>query len=313
MLLAKLDSASILSKDANFFRAITAPILQQDNCEESDENFRMFKDSYLTVTDLLEDHESLFCKPFEGIKESLINLADVLVLLPKLKPLLYSISSSELVTLQTVSITTGVLNYTTKEKVKVQGVRTNYLASARPGDQINAKIKSYIRLPQFNRSPIILIGAGTGLAPYMGFLQERKEYIKQASGMQSDFCKCLLSLVVVAMMSICTWRSCRTWHSEGLVDLHIAQTREPDKPKKQVQHVLAEYGEDLVELLKSDEKQQVYIFGDSHMADSCREAFVDILKTHSDMSNVMAKQGILTYGAQQKTLTWTLILVHIIP
>ncbi len=292
MLLAKLDSASISSTEANSFRAIAAPIPNQDNCEEdTDENFRMFKDSYPTVTDLLEDHESLFCKPLQGLEESLINLADVLVLLPKLKPRLYSISSSELVTPRTVSITTGVLNFTNKEKVKVQGVCSNYLASLRPGDQINAKIiKSSFRLPQSNRSPIILIGAGTGLAPYMGFLQEREEYIKQASGMKGDFGKCHLFFGCRSDDEYLYMEKLQTWHSEGLVDLHVAQTREPDKPKKQVQHVLAEQGEDLVELLKSEEKPHVYICGDSRMADSCREAFVDILKTHSDMSNVMAKQ-----------------------
>jgi sulfite reductase alpha subunit-like flavoprotein len=288
MLLSKLDSASLSSVEAKSFRDMATPLTQQDSCEDGDERIKDFSDRYPTAPDLLENFEDLFCKPFGERKEGLMNLADILVLMPKLKPRLYSISSSDLVTPRNISITAGLVNFTTTAMVTVKGVCSHHLARLNPGDQLNAKIiKSSFRLPLSNTSPIIMIGAGTGLAPYMGFLREREEYMSQ-SGLH--FGKCHLFFGCRSDDEYLYMDQLQQWQNEEIMELHIAQTREAEKPRKQVQHSLADHGAELVELLMSEEKTHVYICGNAIMADSCREAFIELLKTHGNMSKILATQ-----------------------
>ena len=95
-----------------------------------------------------------------------------------LTPRYYSISSSSLQGEAKCSVTVAVVEAPAVSGRGVfKGVCSNYLASRQVGDTIFASIrnsKDGFRLPADATKPIIMVGPGTGLAPFRGFLQERR-------------------------------------------------------------------------------------------------------------------------------------------
>ncbi|HEY0850614.1 MAG TPA: cytochrome P450 [Bradyrhizobium sp.] len=119
-----------------------------------------------SVFDLLEEFPA--CElPFHAYLEMLSLLA----------PRYYSISSSPSGDPQRCSVTVGVVQAPASSGRGIyKGVCSNYLAGRRVGDTIHATVretKAGFRLPDDASVPIIMIGPGTGLAPFRGFLQER--------------------------------------------------------------------------------------------------------------------------------------------
>lgn len=100
----------------------------------------------------------------------------LLELLPRLQVRYYSISSSAKLYPHTVSMTAVLIDYTTTRDRRVQGVATSYMARTKEtGQRLSVFIrKSTFKLPTKSELPIIMIGPGTGFAPFRGFLQERK-------------------------------------------------------------------------------------------------------------------------------------------
>jgi cytochrome P450/NADPH-cytochrome P450 reductase len=98
-------------------------------------------------------------------------------MLSLLAPRYYSISSSPSGDAARCSVTVGVVEGAASSGRGIyKGVCSNYLAGRRPGETVHATIretKAGFRLPDDASVPIIMIGPGTGLAPFRGFLQER--------------------------------------------------------------------------------------------------------------------------------------------
>ena len=100
-----------------------------------------------------------------------------LEMLSLLAPRYYSISSSPSVDPSRCSVTVGVVEGPASSGRGIyKGICSNYLAGRRAGETIFATVretKAGFRLPADPSTPIIMIGPGTGLAPFRGFLQER--------------------------------------------------------------------------------------------------------------------------------------------
>jgi cytochrome P450/NADPH-cytochrome P450 reductase len=119
-----------------------------------------------SVFDLLEEYPA--CElPFHAYLEMLSLLA----------PRYYSISSSPSVDPSRCSVTVGVVEGPASSGRGIyKGICSNYLAGRRAGETVHAMVretKAGFRLPDDPSVPIIMVGPGTGLAPFRGFLQER--------------------------------------------------------------------------------------------------------------------------------------------
>jgi sulfite reductase (NADPH) flavoprotein alpha-component len=96
--------------------------------------------------------------------------------LRRLTPRLYSIASSPIANRNEIHIVVGVVSYTNAIGNKRNGIASNYLAhDANIGEDIRIfVVKSMFALPTNAESNIIMVGPGTGIAPFRGFLQERQ-------------------------------------------------------------------------------------------------------------------------------------------
>lgn len=110
---------------------------------------------------------------FPGVVE---DPADLVALLPRLTPRLYSISSSPAAHAGQVHATVAVVRYVSNQRER-GGVCSTLLADR---TTLSDRLPIYIqpnkkfRLPADPNAPIIMIGPGTGIAPFRGFLHERR-------------------------------------------------------------------------------------------------------------------------------------------
>ncbi|MFI2091803.1 molybdopterin-dependent oxidoreductase [Streptomyces rishiriensis] len=96
--------------------------------------------------------------------------------LGRLQPRLYSISSSPLTDPRLVSLTVSVVRYENLAGRSRQGVCSPFLADAGPGAEIPVHVQrsAHFRPPADPATPMVMVGPGTGVAPFVGFLEERR-------------------------------------------------------------------------------------------------------------------------------------------
>ncbi|MGW2489063.1 molybdopterin-dependent oxidoreductase [Streptomyces sp. NPDC001606] len=108
-----------------------------------------------------------------GIRAGAQEWADVL---GRLQPRLYSISSSPLTDPQRVSVTVSVVRYENPAGRPRQGVCSPFLADAAPDTPVPVRVQRapHFRPPADPAVPAVMVGPGTGIAPFLGFLEERR-------------------------------------------------------------------------------------------------------------------------------------------
>nr|WP_255325203.1 molybdopterin-dependent oxidoreductase [Streptomyces gardneri] len=107
------------------------------------------------------------------VRASAQEWADVL---GSLRPRLYSISSSPLTDPHQVSLTVSVVRYENLRGRPRKGVCSPFLADAEPGAPVPVFVQRapHFRPPADPTTPMVMVGPGTGVAPFVGFLDERR-------------------------------------------------------------------------------------------------------------------------------------------
>lgn len=187
-----------------------------------------------------------------------------------LQPRLYSIASSQLATGGDVHLTVAPVEYVL-HGITRRGVASGQLRHrSDPGASIPVYIhpNPHFHLPE-DDVPIIMIGAGTGVAPYRGFLQERQ--LRNATGKNYLFFGERNSVTDFLYRE--EWAA---FHKDGvLTDMETAFSRDYSQ-KVYVQHRLIERAADVFSLL--EEGAHLYVCGDAtYMAPDVHEALIHIV------------------------------------
>ncbi len=201
-----------------------------------------------------------------------------LALLPPLKPRYYSIASSPSVDPRTAAIAVAVLHEPALNGLgDYRGTASNYLAEASAGTEVQVFVRhpdSGFELPADPATPIIMVGPGTGVAPFRGFLQARRRQRQLGA-----------TLGAAHLYFGCRHREQDFLYrdeleqaaSDGLVELHTAFSRIPGEPKTYVQHLIKQDTAHVVDLI-ANHNAKLYVCGDgSHMAPEVEQVLVESL------------------------------------
>lgn len=211
-------------------------------------------------------------------------------LLPRLQARYYSISSSPKAHPSAVHVTAVVLQYETPTNRINKGVATNWLLEQKPTEEKQYKVpvfvrKSQFRLPIKSELPVIMIGPGTGIAPFRGFLQERNVAFKR----DGTIGKTLLYFGCrnkahdyIYQEEVEEYEKC------GLLTLRVAFSRDQEK-KVYVQHLLNDDAALIWDII-GNKKGHLYVCGDAkNMAREVNAKIIDICRSEGGMEQQQAE------------------------
>ncbi|XP_060245604.1 NADPH-dependent diflavin oxidoreductase 1 isoform X5 [Meriones unguiculatus] len=226
----------------------------------------------------------------------------LLDLIPRIRPRAFSIASSLLAHPRRLQILVAVVEYKTRLKDPRRGLCSSWLASLDPGQAGPVRVPLWVRpgslvFPKTLDTPIIMVGPGTGVAPFRAAIQERV-----AHGQTGNF----------------LFFGCRQrdqdfyWQTEwqelekkGCLTLVTAFSREQEQ-KVHVQHRLRELGPLVWELLDL-RGAYFYLAGNAKcMPTDVAEALISIFQEEGKLSNADAAAYLarLQHTLRFQTETW---------
>jgi cytochrome P450 / NADPH-cytochrome P450 reductase len=228
-----------------------------------------------SLLDLLDDYPDCDL-PFEVFLDRL----------PPLRPRYYSISSSPMVSPEVCSITTGVLRGPARSGLgEFDGVCSSYLEWNAPNSTVFAFVREptiAFRPPENPQIPMIMIGAGTGLAPFRGFLQER-------AALKADGVPIATSLLFfgcrTAKDDYLYEDELRAFEADGVVTVDAVFSREGNSSRRYVQDAIAQRADEVWNLI-ANERANIYVCGNANtMAPGVRTALIEVYRLHAEPAN----------------------------
>ncbi|MBC8126109.1 MAG: assimilatory sulfite reductase (NADPH) flavoprotein subunit [Gloeobacteraceae cyanobacterium ES-bin-144] len=201
----------------------------------------------------------------------------------KLPPRLYSIASSPLAHPDEVHLTVAAVRYHTHNRSR-KGVCSTYLADqVKPGDLTSLFVQpnKNFRLPADGSVPIIMVGPGTGIAPFRAFVEHRAALGSSGEnwlfmGDQHYLYDFLYQL---------EWQE--HLKTGALTRLDVAFSR--DQPEKiYVQHRMQQYSKELYAWLEKG--AYIYVCGDAtHMAADVHQVLINVVQEQAGISREAAE------------------------
>ncbi|WP_145433618.1 assimilatory sulfite reductase (NADPH) flavoprotein subunit [Staphylococcus hominis] len=203
---------------------------------------------------------------------------DLYQILRKLPPREYSISSSYQSLPDEVHITVGAVRYNTHGRDRSGVCSVQFAERIQPGDTVPIYLKRNpnFKFPKDGDTPVIMIGPGTGIAPFRAHMQEREEYGYKGNtwlffGDQhftTDF------------LYQTEWQE---WLKDGVLEkMNVAFSRDTDQ-KVYVQHRIAEHSKEFNEWLEKG--ASIYICGDEkNMAKDIHQAIRNVLVKEQNLT-----------------------------
>nr|POE71416.1 bifunctional cytochrome p450/nadph--p450 reductase [Quercus suber] len=226
----------------------------------------------VTLLDLLEEHPAIQL-PLAAFVASLIPM----------RVRQYSISSSPLADARKVSLTYAVLD---EESISGHGrhvgVASNYLSLLQPGDIVHVAVRpsnQSFHLPaDAENIPVIMAAAGTGLAPFRAFIQERAAMI--GAGRNLAPAHLYIGSRHPAQDELYA-DEMATWQTIGAVTLHHAFSRAPDQSAG-FKHIDEAMRADAT-LIKAlwDQNARIYVCGSRGVGESVKRVCLDLAREAS--------------------------------
>ena len=209
--------------------------------------------------------------------------AEFLALLKPLQHRAYSISSSGKANPETVHLTVASVRYNAFDR-QHKGVCSTFLADL---TDEKTEIRCFFtpnkvfRVPDNNDLPMIMVGPGTGIAPFRAFLQERKE--RKATGKNWLFFgdrNAATDFIYRDELEV--------MQKDGLLTrLDLAFSRDQEE-KIYVQDKMREYGAELFKWL-DEEGGYFFVCGDAyHMAKDVDKALHEVIEMHGNKTQQQA-------------------------
>ncbi|MCV7357810.1 bifunctional nitrate reductase/sulfite reductase flavoprotein subunit alpha [Mycolicibacterium fluoranthenivorans] len=200
--------------------------------------------------------------------------------LVRLTPRQYSICSSPLVSPTEVQLTVSVVRYQSARGTSRHGVASTYLADRAHAARVFIQRSPNFRPPAESQTPMIMVGPGTGIAPFRGFLQERRAlghtgrnwlFFGDQHRSENFYYRDDLEHMV----------------ADGLLNhLDLAFSRD-QAARIYVQHKMLDAGAELWRWM--EDGAHFYVCGDAaHMAKDVDTALTTIIKRHGGLSDEQA-------------------------
>ncbi|KAG7093355.1 hypothetical protein E1B28_007036 [Marasmius oreades] len=215
-------------------------------------------------------------------KDLKLTLSEFLRMLPPMRVRQYSISSSPLWNATHATLTISVLESPSLSDAsrKFLGVGSNYLAHLKKGDVVQMAVRpsaSSFHPPEDPTTPIIACCAGSGLAPFRGFIQERA--MQKTSGREVGKILLLFGCRSPETDYLYSDGNLAEWIKLGVVDVRPAFSRAPEKSEgcKYVQDRLWHDKADVTALFKAN--ANFYVCGSSTIAKELKAKCVEIIQS----------------------------------